>query len=228
MLKNILTVVIACFVLSVAANRAKSSNNSEPAPRAAAATDTIDIKETYVDSLTLDENGKNPQLGYGGTATISGTMALPNQSGANVTADTIFKLSAGAYSTTFRVGDDPKFKDKAKKAATPSQTVEVDFSDGKKPKKIKASLSISWKPDSLKFKIVVAETDGNKIQPVFATLRKTQGNGGHETPVISIKISFGTDSVAYDVVGDANVDVTPVDVTPPVTVFDWVATASKK
>jgi len=227
MLKHAFVIALAFVVIVFAAGIAGSSNNSEPQPRAAAATDTIAIKESYTDTLTLDENGKNPQLTYGGTATISGTMALPNLSGNNVTADTLFKFSAGGYSTTLRVGDDPKFKAKAKKAAAPAQTVEVDLG-GSKPKKIKASLSISWKSDSLKFKIVVAETDGNKVQPVFAILRKTQGNGGPETPVISVKISFGTDSVAYDVTGDANVEATPADVTPPVTVFDWFATASKK
>ncbi len=225
MLKKILSVTLAAVILAVCARHAGSSNNSEAQTRAAAAADTISVKETYVDTVIFDENGKNPTTAYAGMATISGTMALPNQSGASVTADTVFKLTAGALSTTFRVGDDPKFKNKAKKAAAPSQTLTVDFFNGKKPKKVKTSLSISWKPDSLKFKLVIVETSENKILPAFDALKKSPSGTSQTAVSLPIKLAFGTDAVNFEASGDAVVEIVAVD---SFMTADWFAQAAKK
>ena len=225
MWKNCTVLVLIGCALAFASTPARSSKNSESESRAANSTGTISIKENYSDSLTFDINN-NPVTGYGGIATIKGTLALTNNDGASVTADTVFNLTAGGYSTTFRVGDDPKYKSKAKKANGSVQTVLVDLSTGKAPKKVKATLALSWKPTSLTFKLTVAETDTNKIPPVFGVLRNTPGNGGDGVAVtIPVTIAFGTDSAALNATGSGNVTIVPLGDTSIVTA-SWIASAS--
>lgn len=93
---------------------ASNASDESSAPRAANSTGTLSAKEKYSNFVTSD--GATFGEDYSVTAKLKGTLALTNGNGSKVTAATAFTITAGAYSTKFVVGDDPKFKDKSKKS----------------------------------------------------------------------------------------------------------------
>ena len=189
-----------------------SSSDSSSAPRAANSTGTLSVKEKYSDVVTFDTSFGTD---YAANATLKGTLALTNGNGSKVTAATVFTITAGSYTTKFVVGDDPKFKDKSKKASRTPESVDLDFNG--KTKKVKATLTVSWTPDNLKFTIVTAGDASNGVGAVFAVLRKTPSSLELNPPPVTVQasvpvtVSFGSDSAAFSISGSGSVIDTDVN-----------------